>query len=476
MTKKGLNIEGPGNKTWAGSITAYNERLHYTPTLIVYPRSAMEVSAAVTCAAAQAPPKVSVSALSGGHSYAAGGYGARDGSLVLNMREMTGMVYNAADGTASVQPGARLGDVAIWLKVSAGRAMAHGVCAYVGIGGHSGLGGFGYASRNWGLLIDQVVGADVVLANGTLVHASKTQNSELFWAIRGAAPSFGIVTQYTYMTHPEPPNVVRFSYSFSNPTLSATKFAAVIRGYQKWVLTVPKELGIGANVWDTGKTVEIGGFYMGSEDEFKTLIAGLLKETGEPNGKYMQVVSWLDALTQVNGGQWLDTTTKPDTHDTFYAKSLVVPESAPLTDSALTALFVAATKPKTSNPSSLSWFIQFEAWGGGNSAISAIPSNATAYPHRSHLFTMQLYATTGAGGKWPAQGNAFVNGMVNAITGAKDMLQVKFGAYANYIDPELHGWREMYYAGNYGRLDKLRKVLDPRGVFMKPQNIGAPDF
>jgi hypothetical protein len=56
------------------------------------------------------------------------------------------------------------------------------------------------------------------------------------------------------------------------------------------------------------------------------------------------------------------------------------------------------------------------------------------------------------------------------------MKQVSFGAYANYLDPELRGWREKYYAGNYERLERTQRKVDPQGMFMKAQNIGAPDL
>lgn len=95
-------------------------------------------------------------------------------------RDMNSITVQSG-GTASIQPGSRLGDVALELK-NHGRALAHGVCPYVGVGGHAGFGGWGPASRNWGLLIDQVIGAEVVLANGTVVQTGPSSgNRDLFW-------------------------------------------------------------------------------------------------------------------------------------------------------------------------------------------------------------------------------------------------------------------------------------------------------
>ncbi|KAJ7282845.1 glucooligosaccharide oxidase [Mycena rebaudengoi] len=467
LTDSGLNVKGSKNPDWHNATVPFNARFHYEPAAIVYPTHASDVSKAIQCANRFL---VHVSALSGGHSYAASGFGTRDGALVVNFRDMAQVSYNPSDGTALVQPGVRLGDLALALHDKYDRALAHGVCPYVGVGGHAGFGGWGFASRNWGLLIDQVVAAELVLANGTIVYVGKTQHPDLFWGIRGAVSSFGIVTQYTFKTHEAPTSVVRYSFSFQNPARSASNFTTLLRAYQNWGLTAPKELGIEANVREGGKVVEIGGYYMGTLDKFKAISASLFQATGPPSSTpYIAERNWTTALKEVNGGAPLSTIGIPDGHDTFFAKSLVVPVASPLTSAALSALseyFTAAALP-----SSVSWFIQFELWGGGNSAISSLAPDATAYPHRAHLFTLQFYVRSTAA--WSAQGTAFGNGLVSAIT--DNMQGTAFGAYANYLDPELRGWREKYYAGNYARLARIQKAVDPRGVFVKAQNIGAQD-
>ncbi|KAJ7761113.1 FAD-binding domain-containing protein [Mycena metata] len=449
LSDNDLTVEGPENSTWATSTTPFNMRFHYVPNGIVYPTQTSDISKAVKCAVKFG---LHVSALSGGHSYSASGYGSRNGALVLNFRDMSQVDYDASDETATIQPGARLGDVALELD-KYGRALAHGF----EIGGHAGFGGWGFASRIWGLLIDQLVAANIVLPNGTA-------------AIRGAASSFGIISQYIFKTHEAPSSVVRYSLSFSNPDLSADKFTQLLNSYQSWGRTAPKELGMEANVFQGGRVVELGGYYMGSTADFKGIFNSLLRETGPPNDTYVQERSWIAALVEVNGGSPLSTKGQPDTHATFFAKSLVVPTASPLTNSSLSEL--AKSFAKTKIPSTLSWFIQFELWGGGDSVISSIPTTATAYPHRAHLWTIQFYAYSNT--TWPSEGTIFVNGLVSTIT--DNTKGTKFGAYANYLDPTLTAWREKYYAGNYARLANLQEQIDPNGVFMKAQNIGALDF
>ncbi|KAJ7487471.1 glucooligosaccharide oxidase [Mycena galericulata] len=466
LSNSGLNIEISHSPNWTTSITPYNTRFNYTPAAIVYPTQTSDVSKAVLCAVKYG---VHVSALSGGHSYSASGLGSRNGTVVLNMRKMTS-VSRPTNDTVYVQPGARLGDMALELNNKYGLAMAHGLCPYVGVGGHAGFGGWGLASRNWGLLIDQVVGAKLVLANGTTTHVSQTENPDLFWGVRGASAAFGIVTQYTMKTHQAPASVIRYAFNFIDPEISPERFAKIIYASQVWGLTVEKEMGCVTNVWQGGKDIEVAGFYMGSLANFYRVTAPLLQATGPPNATYVQERDWITALTEAAGGTPLNTQGTPDIHDTFYAKSLVVPTYSPLTTDALSALAKYFTSISLPDPEG-SWFIQFELWGGGNSEIWSVDPRSTAYPHRHHHWTCQFYGRTT--GTWSSQATKWMNGLVDAVT--DNMQGTQFGGYANYLDPELSGWKDKYYAGNYARLEKMQKEVDPMGVFMKRQNIGARD-
>jgi FAD/FMN-containing dehydrogenase len=95
-------------------------------------------------------------------------------------KHFTHIQVNTQSNTALLGSGNRLGDIALTLN-QFGRGFGHGTCPYVGIGGHSLLGGFAYASRLWGLVLDVIESIDLVLANGTITTASKDHNPELFW-------------------------------------------------------------------------------------------------------------------------------------------------------------------------------------------------------------------------------------------------------------------------------------------------------
>jgi FAD/FMN-containing dehydrogenase len=137
------------------------------------------VEKAVQCGSSQG---VSVVARSGGHSYAGYGLGGQDGSVVVDLSALKSISYSQdnADNVV-VQTGNRLGELASYLWQNGQRALPHGTCPRVGSGGHTSYGGYGPYSRMGGLLMDRVVSAEVVLANGTSVTASNSSNSDLFW-------------------------------------------------------------------------------------------------------------------------------------------------------------------------------------------------------------------------------------------------------------------------------------------------------
>lgn len=170
-----LTVSTSGN--WSEFVTSYNIRLQYDPAVIIIPETAQQVSDSVFCASLNG---IKVQAKSGGHSYASTSSGGKDGSMVVDLRRFQNVTVDEATGIATVGAGLRLGNMALALN-DKGRALAHGTCAGVGVGGHFTLGGYGYTSRAWGMALDQIVGLDVVKADGEIVCASADENPDLYY-------------------------------------------------------------------------------------------------------------------------------------------------------------------------------------------------------------------------------------------------------------------------------------------------------
>ncbi len=224
----------------------YNLRLAYTPAVIVVPTDAGQVADAVLCAAAS---NVKVQAKSGGHSYASFSSGGQDGSMVIDLQSFQDINVDPEEyHRAKVGAGVRLGDLALSLYNQSQRALPHGTCPGVGVGGHATHGGYGYSSRAWGLTLDLIIGADVVLANGSFVHVSAEEYPDIYYALRGAADSFGIIIYFYFQTKPAPSAVVNWSYTIPGMYTSAATSAAVFKKIQDFALNpsfVDRKLAFG---------------------------------------------------------------------------------------------------------------------------------------------------------------------------------------------------------------------------------------
>ncbi|KAL8740661.1 MAG: hypothetical protein Q9190_006665, partial [Brigantiaea leucoxantha] len=177
LTEKDVPIQLIGSSSFSQLAEPYNLALPYTPAVIVLPSTTQHVSEAVVCAGQY---KVKVQARSGGHSYASFGLGGQNGSMVIDLQNFHNVTLNQRN-VAQVGGGVRLGNLALAIYNQNKRALPHGTCPGVGVGGHATHGGFGYTSRLWGLTLDTIVGLDVVLANGTYVHTTSSAYPDIFY-------------------------------------------------------------------------------------------------------------------------------------------------------------------------------------------------------------------------------------------------------------------------------------------------------
>ncbi|KDQ15092.1 hypothetical protein BOTBODRAFT_32073 [Botryobasidium botryosum FD-172 SS1] len=456
-----VTIVGPSDPGYSADSRAFNERLSYKPVAIVYPSTAVAVSQTVACASSQG---LSVNARSGGHSYAAYGLGGENGHLIVDLSKLKSISLDASSGNVASQTGNLLGELATSLWNQGQRALPHGTCPYVGTGGHTAFGGFGPLSRVGGLLLDRVVSADVVLADGTAVTASASQHSDLFWALRGAGASYGIVTSWTYSTLPAPQNNIYWEINFSD-SLTKSKFTSALVAFQTFASSsLPDEFWMQAVlVADGNGGISLGfsGTYFGTASDFKTVIAPFTSALPNGNKLTSKSYSWLGVLKQLNDGTGLSTST-PEKPDTFFAKSLITTTPLPRSTWASWANFLYSSATNTN----LDWFVEIDLYGG---AISRVAKADTAFAHRDAIFTFQLYASS-ANSKppYPSDGIPFVSNMLASITTNPQ------AAYANYVDPTLTPtqWQTQYYDGHYRRLTQIKATYDPNNVFSFPQSIG----
>ena len=141
---------------------------------------------------------VTVAVRGGGHN--AAGLGVWDDALVLDLAPMHSTTVDPASGTVRVDGGCTWGDVD-HATVAFGMATPSGFLASTGVGGLTLGGGIGYLTRRFGLSVDNVLGADVVLADGSFVRADSDTHPDLFWALRGGGGNFGVVTSFTFRCH-----------------------------------------------------------------------------------------------------------------------------------------------------------------------------------------------------------------------------------------------------------------------------------
>jgi hypothetical protein len=466
LTSKQVPVKLASSADWTTYEATYNTRLQYVPAAIVLPTTSQQVSDAVTCAAQAG---VKVQAKSGGHSYASFSTGGVDGALVVDLEGFQGVTVDS-NGVATVGAGIRLGNLATAIYNQGARALPHGTCPGVGIGGHFTHGGFGFSSRAWGLSLDTIVGLDVVLANGSAVHATSTAYPQIFWAMRGAADSFGIVTTFYLQTQPAPTSLIFYSYTWNglfSDVSAVTNAFSHIQDVVQNSSVVDRNLGLGIST--NGEVFTVEGTYQGPADTFNNVIApALLSGLPAPGTSSVQTDTWIAALTTLGGASTLtEPTTGYSAHDNFYAKSLTAP--APLTADALTSYFTYMT---TSAPTT--WFAGIDLYGGPDSQINVKDTSFAAYSERSALWVMQHYAYSPVGSTFPSSGLDFVNGMNGALTGK--MPSVDFGAYINYVDPALSADQAhaLYYGSTlYGKLATLKAQVDPQDVFANPQSIVA---
>ncbi|PQE16954.1 glucooligosaccharide oxidase protein [Rutstroemia sp. NJR-2017a BBW] len=458
LTQHSVPFQDSSSSTWSTLIQPYNLRLPYTPAIVTLPTTSQHVSDSVTCAAAAG---LKVQAKSGGHSYASFSTGGKDGSLIVNLQNFNSISVNAQTNIATVGGGVRLGNLALGLYNQGKRAVPHGTCPGVGIGGHFLHGGYGYASRLWGLALDTIVGLDVVLANGTQVHTTSTAYPELFYAMRGAGDSFGIATTFYLQTFAAPSNVVTFSASIPSTLSSVSTAVSSFTKLQAFTLdqaAIYNNITLGIYTDNYGSFSLSGWCVSCNIDTFKsTTFQKILAAFPAAQSTSVKSLGWTDALVDVNnGGALAEPLTGYNAHDTFYAKSVVTKNAQPLTNAQLTSFFSFLINKGRNAPGD--WYSIIDLYGGAGSQVNVPSADASAYSDRDAHWVIQNYAFTSSP-PFPSTLLTYLDSLNSALTSTS----TTFSTYLNYVDPSLSAVSAAvsgYGSTTYNKLLSLKQTYD----------------
>lgn len=247
-------------------VKPYNLDIPVKPTAVAYPKTSEQVAAIVKCAVDNS---LKVQPRSGGHSYANYGVGGEDGSIVVDLKNFQQFSMDKSTWQATIGGGTLLGDVTKRLHDNGNRAMAHGTCPQVGIGGHATIGGLGPSSRMWGSALDHVQEVEVVLANSSVVRASEDQNADVFWALKGAGAGFGIITEFKVRTQAEPDQTTLYSYGIQAG--SAQDKATAFKKWQELISDPDLSRKFASQFIMTELGVVVTGTFFGPQSEFNSL-------------------------------------------------------------------------------------------------------------------------------------------------------------------------------------------------------------
>ncbi|MCW2877043.1 MAG: histidine kinase [Sphaerisporangium sp.] len=439
----------PGDASYDAARRLYNPSFDgIRPSAVAYCANPSDVA---ECLAFAKRLGIPVTSRSGGHSYAGWSTGT---GLVVDVSRMNSV--RATSGHAVVGAGAQLVDVYDRLAAH-GVSIPAGSCPTVGVAGLTLGGGIGVVARQYGLTCDVLESLQIVTADGRVLTCDADHNPDLYWASRGGGGgNFGVAVSFTFRTHATREVTVFFLHW---PWSRARK---AIAAWQAWAPFAPDAMWSNLHLsQDPSLDLQIGGLYLGSRADCERRLEPLIAKIGsQPSTRYVTQTSYQKAM-MIEGGCSSRTVSqchRPGSlpgqtadgrfpRDAFSAKSHMAYRP-------LSAAGIGALVDQTARPGRHA--VLLDALGG---AVGRVRPDATAFPHRTALFSVQYYAHMAGAATW--------------LRGSHAAMAPHFGdhAYVNYIDPALSGWRQAYYGANAGRLAKVKATYDPGRLFRFPQAV-----
>jgi FAD/FMN-containing dehydrogenase len=360
---------------------------------------------------------------------------------VIDLSSMKGIRVDPGARTARAEAGAK------WIDFDSetqafSLATTGGTVSDTGIAGLTLGGGLGWLSSKHGLTVDNLVSADVVLANGQLVTASANQNADLFWALRGGGGNFGVVTSFEYQLHAVGPTILGGMVAYP-----LRKAREVLRFYREFNKAAPDELTTYAGfVTPPGGDTVVALFccYSGPVDKGKEVLRPLSIFTPEAQAQ-------LGPMPYLAMQRLFDEAFPTGAH--YYTKGDFL---ADLTDAAIDVFAEhVATKP-----SPMSGVLVQTVRG----AAARVPSDATAFAHRRLPYAPIIASA------WLEAADTEKN-VAWARDFGKALQAFAGGVYANDLSYDDADRVRTAYGGNYERLVTLKKTYDPDNLFRLNPNI-----
>jgi FAD/FMN-containing dehydrogenase len=432
----------PGDVSYDEARTSHNPVLDRRPVVVVRPADASDVAKTVLFARETG---LDLAIRSGGHSLA--GHSTTDGGVLLDLRSMRALHIDPEARLAWAQPGLTAGDVTNALAEH-GLAVPFGDTSTVGIGGITLGGGIGFLARKYGLTIDNLASAEVVLADGRIVTASETQHPDLFWAIRGGGGNFGVVTRFQYRL--QPVGVVVGGALALPPTRE------VIRGVIQAAKEAPEELTMIAFLMPLPPAPFVPAEAVG---QLALVVMPVVVGDAEAGQAAMAPFRAIAApLADVVGPMPYPViyqfTAGGEAPHASVTRSMF---TANLDDDAIDRILEGMAK--AASPAS---FVQLRVLGG---AVAAVPADATAFAIRDQDVLLAFIAMYETEEQQPAV-EAWAADLFEALRPKAG------GVYSNFLEDEGDARiREAYPGGTYERLAEIKRRYDPTNVFRLNQNI-----
>jgi hypothetical protein len=436
----------PGGPDYDEARTIYNAMIDKRPELICRCADVGDVVAAVEFGRERG---MDTAVRSGGHN--GPGLALVDDGLVIDLSAMNGVHVDPNEHTVRVEGGCTWGDVD-HATHTFGRATVSGIISTTGVGGLTLGGGHGYLTRKYGLTIDNLLEADVVLADGRVVKASEQENADLFWAIRGGGGNFGVVTSFLFRTHP-------VDTVYGGPIIWPVDQAGeLMRWYREFIRQAPEDLfgWFGFHRVPTGSPLpeELHGHhgcvatwcYTGPIDEAEAVFEPI-RSVGSPvldmagPMPYPQLQSMFDEMYYPPGLQWY---WKADFVKELGDEAIEVHEkygSAMPTELCTMHLYPIDGAVHRKQPKDTAFSFRDVTWSQVIVGVDRDPSGVDRMTNWARHYWQALHPHSAGGG------------------------------YVNFMMEEGQDRIAATYRDNYPRLQKIKAKYDPDNFFHVNQNI-----